>query len=68
MNRMMKHLVPFNKPISKDLIKKNIFYTPLFPSCFSTKEKKNVIKIFKSFTFLPGDLCFGVEIYKTYIQ
>lgn len=67
MNRVMKHLVPFNKPISKGLIK-NIFLYPPISSCFSMKEKKNVIKIFKSFTFLPGDLCFGVEIYKTYIQ
>lgn len=40
MNRVMKHLVPFNKPISKGLIKNIFLYPPISQLLLYEGEEK----------------------------
>lgn len=67
MNRVMKDLVPFNKPTSKDLIK-NILLYPSISQLLLYEGKEKCHKNIKIFYVWPGHLCFGVEIYKACIQ
>lgn len=62
----MKHLVPFNTPISEDLIKTILLYVPISQLFLYEAKCDQDIKVLY-FSCLDH-LCFGVEIYKTYIQ
>lgn len=59
MNRVMKDLVPFNKPASKDLIKNILLYpsiSQLLPYEGKEKCRKN-INIFYFFAWTPVFWC-----------
>lgn len=62
----MKHLVPFNTPISEDLIKNILLYIQISQLFLYEAKRDQDIKVL--YFFFLDHLCFGVEIHRTYIQ